>query len=314
MKTEIEKFYSSLPPIESGYGYKGYTVFFRLNMEELYVPIGDSDTIVERDGGTCIYCGSNFKDTKTNHAHLIPELFGKNKSHNKYECNACNELAGQWETSLGTFTMPLRVIGKVKNKKGRYPKFKSRLDGHKNPTIVQYNGRDAYDFKLGTMEDFDVGEGKLKFRVGGHNPCDVYKAFLKVALSLMPDEILNEERWMIDYLDKKDFDHKIFPFLYLTFLDNKIAEKPYFRLLKLRTSLPNHPKYILLVCFGKALLEIVLPVEDPKNEIVIHFPRFMAIVGPKKTYEVEKIDLENNTIEHWDWKFNMTMINKTGFK
>ncbi|WP_421803951.1 HNH endonuclease [Flagellimonas sp.] len=306
MSSEIEKHYATLPT-DNGYGYKGYSIFPRLNLEELYEPIGDSETSIERKSASCMYCGSEFRESKTNHAHLIPELFGKNKSQNKYECNACNELSGQWETSLGTFTLPLRVMGKVKNKKGKYPKFKSRLDGFANPTIVQYHGNDSFNVQLGTMNDFDMGMGKLKFRVGGHNPYHVYKAFLKVALSLMPDEILDAERWMVDYLFMKEVDHKIFPFIYLIFLENKIIQKPYFRLLRVRSPLPSHPKYMVLACFGKSLLQIVLPINDPKKEVVIHLPKFMPIVGPKETYEMEKIDLEDTMIEHRDWTFKLTV-------
>ncbi len=289
------------------YEYKGYTVFPRLNLEESYESIGNSKKKVQRSTLNCIYCGNLIKNEKVNYAHLIPELFGKNKTHNEYECNSCNKLSSKWETSLGTFTLPLRIIGKVKNKKGKIPKFKSRLDGFNESTIIYYDERGVLKVKLATLNDFDKDKGKLKFRVGSHNPYHVYKAFLKVALSLMQEEVLEKEKWMIDYLFNENIDDKIFPILYLIYMDTKIIKEPYFELLRYKGGLSNHPKFILLACFGKSMIQIILPLSKIKKKIVIHLPRFMEIIGTRKIYNVEKIDLENNLNERRDWIFDVSI-------
>ena len=80
--------------------------------------------------------------------------------------------------------------------------FKSRLDHYENQTVMYFDEQGVLKCRLATMDDYVIGNdkvsAKLKFRVGGFNPFDVYKAFLKVAISLMPDEFLSKEKWIFD--------------------------------------------------------------------------------------------------------------------
>lgn len=291
------------------YYQKGIKVFNKLNLQTSYDKIGTSDTIIKRTSNICIYCNENFTNNKMNHAHLIPELLGKNKSHNEYECNKCNAISGKWETSLGTFTLPIRLMSMLKNKKGRIPKFKSRKDKYDYPTEISIDNTGKIISKLATKDDFLFDEinnsGKLKFRLGGFNPYHVYKAFLKVALSLMPNEILEKENWMINYLFQEDLDSKIFPIVYLIHLDDKEMLKPYFELYKHNNGNKYRPKYLLTAYFGKAIIHIILPIKKPKKKIYINLPSIHKILTPRNNYNIELLDLSKNINEKWNCTFNV---------
>lgn len=296
------------------YNYKGYRVFPRISQYDHYEQIGSSNKSIIRNSDVCIYCGSNFNDYKLNHAHLIPELFGQNKSHNKYECNQCNELSGKWETSLGTFTTPIRIVSKIKNKRGKIPKFKSRLDEYETQSIIYFDDNDVLKGHLATRDDFildkETNKGKLKFRLGSFNPYDVYKAFLKVAISLMPDNILTHEKWMIEYLFKDKPDNKIFPIIYMIFMDDGVFKEPFFELRRYNGKFKYHPKYILDAYFGKAIIQIILPIDVPNENVFIQLPPITQIQSPRSEYQVEKVDLSSNNNEQRDWSFTLDFNTK----
>lgn len=296
------------------YHYKGYKVFPRINQYALYEQVGTSKKSIKRDSNDCIFCGSSFNDFKSNHAHLIPELFGQNKSHNKYECNQCNELSGKWETSLGTFTTPIRIISKIKNKRGKIPKFKSRLDEFETQSIIYFDDNNVLKGHLATREDFIIDKktkkGNLKFRLGSFNPYDVYKAFLKVAISLMPDNILIHEKWMVEYLFRDKPDNKIFPIIYMMFFDDGTFKESFFELRRYHGNFKFHPKYVLNAYFGKAIIQIILPIEIPNENIFVHLPPITQIQSPRNEYQIEKVDLSNNKNERRDWTFTLNLNNK----
>ena len=174
-------------------------------------------------------------------------------------------MSGKWETSLGTFTTPLRVVSKIKNKRGKIPKFKSRLDEFKTQSIIYFDDNDVLKGHLATRDDFiidkETNKGKLKFRLGSFNPYDVYRAFLKVAISLMPDNILTQEKWMVEYLFKDKPDYKIFPIIYMIFIDDGAFKEPFFELRRYQGNFKYHPEYILDAYFGKAIIQIILPID-----------------------------------------------------
>lgn len=288
--------------------HKGIKVFPRLNLYDYYERIGDSNSRVIRFSEHCIFCGEHLKKQKANFSHLIPDLFGKNRTQNPYECNDCNTLSGKWETSLGTLTIPLRVLGKIKNKKGKIPKFKSRLGDHKNQTKIFYDKNNVLQCKMGTIEDFIVDnateKGQLKFRTGSYNPSHVYKAFLKIALSLMDNEVLESEKWMTKYLFHESKHDQIFPLLFVIYLDEKIVKESYFELLRYVGTHDNHPKYTLVAHFGKTIFQLFLPLNRLQKNLFVQLPKFMDLLSPRDNYPVELIDLESNSNEHRDWIFS----------
>ncbi len=299
--------YKNEPP--KSYNYKGLDIFPRLDLLSSYKIIGHSSKPVVRETENCIFCDRPLAGNNKTHSHLIPELFGKNDSINKFECDCCNTQSGKWETSLGTFLTPIRIMSKIKAKNGKIPKFKSRLDGHERVTEIYMDNSGSLKGVLGTADDFIIesnGTGKLKFRIGNCNPFNIYKVYLKIALSLMPDNKLNKEAWMIKYLFADSVDNHLFPYIYQVFLDDKIMAESVFELRQLYVQHKYHPQYLLTAYFGKSIIHIVLPIKKPKKKIYINMPPVTEILSSRENYDVEKIDLSDTFNKRWDMTFNVT--------
>jgi len=289
------------------YECKGIKVFPRLDLLKSYTTIGHPKNSLIRDYPICIFCGGDLRSNNKTHSHLIPELFGKNSSINNYECDSCNKLSGKWESSLGTFLTPLRIISGIKNKKGKIPKFKSRLDGFSFLTEIFQDSNKKLTAKLATYNDYQIqedGSGKLIFRLGSVNPFHIYKVFLKIALSLMPDEILNKEDWMKEYLFKEEVDKHIFPYIFQIFTNKIIFPSPVFELKTLTAPRKFHPKYLLIAYFGKTVIEFILPIKKIRNRIVLNMPPVLEIQSPRPVYSIEKIDLSSNNNTKMDMYFD----------
>lgn len=228
-----------------GYEYKGLKIYPRLDLLKVYKTIGNSANPVQRKENSCIFCGNPMKGNNRSRSHLIPELFGKNSSRNDFECDNCNFISGKWESSMGTFLTPLRIIGRVRNKNGKIPKFKSRRDKFESSTEFYIDESGKLKGKLATMNDFQLkkdGTGEILFRLGSANPFHIYKVFLKIGLSLMPEEVLDKESWMKRYLVEDKLDAHIFPCIYKIYTYKIIFPKPSFELKRLVVHHKYHPQ------------------------------------------------------------------------
>lgn len=293
--------------------FRGIKVYETIDLLECYTLIGNSTTTITRSSEECIYCDKPIKKEKQNHPHLIPDLFGYNNSFNSHECNTCNAMDGSWATSLGTLTTPMRIISKVKGKSHKIPKFKSREDGYGKPTIIYWEN-DILKIKLATKNDYTYDPKKkqhsITFRLGRCNTHHIYKAFLKIALSLMPEEILLKEKWMTEQLTLKAPNKHDFPLLYNAFLDDKKFDEAYFELRQLSKPLKNYPSYIMTGYFGKVVLQFILPMGKPSKKLYVPVPPVVQLMTPRDEYHVEIIDLFNDDPNKFNVVFN---FNKDGF-
>jgi hypothetical protein len=150
----------------------------------------------------------------------------------------------------------------------------------------------------------------LVFRIGSANPFDIYKLFLKIALSLMPEKVLKKENWMKNLLFKEEIDKQIFPCMFKIFTDDIIFPTPIFELKRLSVHHKYHPQYLLIAYFGKTIVEIILPIKKPKKKIVINMPPIIEIQSARQLYEVEKIDLCTTENAKWDMTFKIQTNSK----
>ncbi|MEQ1929892.1 MAG: hypothetical protein ABL957_05075 [Parvularculaceae bacterium] len=123
-------------------------------------------------------------------AHAISELLGNGVLLTKSECDECNARFGLLEADLGAFTLAERLAGQVLGKKG-VPSAKttagfSRIDfKHDQGYVIENNIGDPIaelDAKAKTL--------KIKGRPQGYRPLAVFKAFTKMAVTLLADEDL----------------------------------------------------------------------------------------------------------------------------
>lgn len=162
---------------------------------------------------TCRFCGRSQPETHfRKEAHLVPELLGNKLWLSDFECDVCNHFFGlTYENHLSVYMGISRSLTDVKVK-GKKPGFKSgaiKVE-HISPTpgsgvIIQRAdiGNEAIRCNLPN------GEIKIRFQRGSYIPVRVYKALLKMALSILPaPEIAANYPAAIDWLmnrNKKTF-------------------------------------------------------------------------------------------------------------
>jgi len=136
----------------------------------------------------CRFCGKKQPAaTFKNDAHAIPEFIGNKYLLSNQECDKCNDFFSMsLEDNLGKYTNLHRAVSQVHGKKG-VPAAKS-LSGLSRFDV----DKDGIKLQSRIDDDFtEIDEEKKTFTIRGYRqpyiPRLVYKCFVKMALSLMPD-------------------------------------------------------------------------------------------------------------------------------
>ncbi|KQO59084.1 hypothetical protein ASF24_12945 [Methylobacterium sp. Leaf86] len=137
----------------------------------------------------CRFCGKAEPEvTFADVAHAVSEALGNRGLTSTYECDNCNGHFGRTvETHLGEWSKPMRTFARIRGKNG-IPTLKK---GPNNAWRVEYKN-DRLEIK--NYEDdpiFDIDDVNKKLiitlRRGAYIPVAVYKAFVKIGLTLMPE-------------------------------------------------------------------------------------------------------------------------------
>jgi hypothetical protein len=141
----------------------------------------------------CRFCnrtenGTTFKSL----SHKIPKLMGNRFWYSEDECDNCNFLFHQYETHLSDFFGLDRSLQKVKGG-SKYPKFKSPRETLEVRVGEFYNLSGVYIQQNSNENDHfqynkETGELKITTKTTPFIPVYVYKALLKIALSILPKE------------------------------------------------------------------------------------------------------------------------------
>lgn len=150
--------------------------------------------IIHKHDRVCRFCGKpNGETTFKKDAHLVSELIGNKELFSDYECDQCNQYFGlEFENELGPFLGISRTLTGSKGKNG-IPTFKSPGEKLKakahliadHDTII-ISREDPTDDSI--LVDPATGEMRIKVQKNPFIPLRVYKAFIKMALSLLPGE------------------------------------------------------------------------------------------------------------------------------
>jgi hypothetical protein len=174
-------------------------------------------TLKPRAERVCRFCGRRTPDTKFNkQAHIIPELLGNKYLISDFECDACNEHFSTFENDLANFLGAARTVHQVQAKE-KVPTFKS-LRGEVTVREEDFYGvKDAIKISRDGVENdnfqFDSATGALKIRYTKqpYTPVKVYKALLKIALSVMPEQHMPDYARLLSLL-RHDEDNKLAQF------------------------------------------------------------------------------------------------------
>ncbi|MGO2305082.1 MAG: hypothetical protein ACTH5W_10330 [Providencia sp.] len=257
----------------------------------------------------CRFCGKSYSEQTFDHsAHAISELIGNKKIFLRYECNDCNKYFSHFEGELAKFMGIERALSKMTHEDKE--QFEHVIDNEKNiyHRIINVKNRNSQFINI-------MNSGVIKFKNDSsdfinkkksYNKIKVFKAILKMALSMMPYDLLNNFSVMKKYL----MDASNVPFYSMniyngpiikntftsssliliekyTFLKTPINENLIVSLQKLKSFRKN--KIINFYFYiGPSCYQIVIPSDS--------FLRECILSGKKVNFQAEDIFLPKNSI------------------
>jgi len=221
---------------------------------------------------TCRFCKKKAGQVKfENAAHLIPELLGNKTLFSDFECDICNKRFGKYENHLANYLGVVRTMSGVKAKEG-IPTFQSpdesfiiQLGEMPNPEksngwIIESIGEDKNHFT------FSAEQKKITFHAPRHSyrPFAIYKTLLKMALSCIKEDEVQDYRHAFELLPKiKDAGEADNPFykIRITSHNGPIYTYPTLMLFKKKPEAAKEPfpTHVFCLLYERYMFQINVP-------------------------------------------------------
>lgn len=222
----------------------------------------------------CRFCSRSAPGVKfRKEAHAIPELAGNGTLLSYFECDECNQRFSAFEDDLGKLTLVERVAGQVLGKRG-VPSAKtkqklSRIDlGPKGFDIKSHEGDPIAEI------DHEAKTLTISVSPQPYRPLGVFKALVKVALTLMDEQdvlkVSQSLRWLraadvtTDQIDDgtrytciRTFTPGPAPFASTRAV-----------LLRRKEADTLGPAFIFLLAFGNISFQIIVPAPDEDKSLI----------------------------------------------
>lgn len=145
----------------------------------------------KQDGRHCIFCNRSYPEaTFGNAAHLISKMIGNKDLYSTFECDDCNNRFSLFETDLSYFLGIGRSFSAMHENK-KIPGF---AGGNLDAKSIVFNGKKILIIKTQNAEhSYSDGVAKLMYQKPTYTPANVYKLFLKCAISVLPMEVINSD-------------------------------------------------------------------------------------------------------------------------
>ena len=220
---------------------------------------------------TCRFCKVLFsKEEKfKSKAHLFPQLIGNKYLLSDFECDKCNSLFSKFENDLANFLGATRAFS-ISNAKTGGLKFKSP----DKTFIVQKDNEAADDIAKLRIESheeennhftLDAENKKVTFHTtrASYNPHNVYRAFLKMGLSVLPDELVDDYKIAFAMLQStkknEESDNPLFK-LNVFVHPGPSFPSPMLILFEKKKDTQPVPMHIVCIMFQNYTYQLVLPL------------------------------------------------------
>lgn len=270
----------------------------------------------------CRFCQRVYPDvTFDKIPHVIPELFGRNNVTSNFECDECNKLFQFYESDTATMIQHYLALLNIKSKKG-VPVFQSKKDQGSYSTTL--NNRNL-NFGM-NVEDYHFNDEEktltVNFRTKKFRPFSIYKIFLKMGISLLTEDELEENSHYLDFLNSEEpIDNGLQVWTtYRYMFKSKYHLIPKINLYKAKHTLldkSEFPEYALLINFANIVIQFFLPIskkniDEHKFEHELRLELFPAFVLDDitrlkriETYyfelkETAKVSITDTVVLHYD--------------
>ena len=251
----------------------------------------------------CRFCGRRFPEVSfKNKAHAIPEALGNKSLFTNYECDECNQSFGKGiENDLGNWSKPYRTFARICGSKG-VPKLKEsasdtgwRIEFRQNKFQIK-----QYEDNPFCKVDPHRKRVTLKLKRDVYTPVAVLKAFVKIGLTLLPEEEVSNFREALEWIREPNHEKVLvrkFP-IFRTFRPGPLPNDLLSVILGRRKNSDTNVMYAFLVLlYGNEMFQIFLPCPE-KDQILednnLTTPVFPPPCGPdEERYGKPRVEIVN---------------------
>jgi hypothetical protein len=221
----------------------------------------------DKNNRVCRFCGLKPPDVKFSKvAHAIPEALGNKSIETEYECDTCNEFFGEGiEHDLGNWSKPMRTMARIRGKSG-VPTLKR---GGRTGWRIEYG---ETGFKIKSYEDdpvFTLDEANrtitFKLKRDPYTPVAVLKAFMKIGVTLMPEEEVKNFQEVIAWVKDKDHTRKFTdksPVFYSFQPGPMPNDKLAAIILRRKPGVSGCPYAFLVLGYGNEVFQVAIPSRE----------------------------------------------------
>lgn len=154
----------------------------------------------------CRFCNQSSPNvTFKRDAHVVPQLLGNKTLMSFYECDDCNDAFGSGiENDLGNWTKPVRTLARIRGQNGT-PVLKRE---GKNGWRIEFQGGVLKISAKDKSPPFSVDEtnNRIAFKLprDPYTPIAVLKAFLRIGITLMPNDEVQNFLELMRWVKNKD--------------------------------------------------------------------------------------------------------------
>lgn len=228
----------------------------------------------DRQNRSCRFCGRKppvvtFKQE----AHAFPEAIGNKSIITYYECDECNGKFGRGvDDDFGKWSKPLRTFYQIGGKTGVPTLKREGLSGWR--IELKQDGFVFQQHVDNPVVQFDEPNSRLSVGVplDSHVPIAVFKAFVKMALSLLPDSEVANFSWTYKWLQEDVHTRPLHPemaWVWYTFTPGPRPFEGITSLLFLRkVGTDNLPYCIFVLAVGNECYQLFVPCPDKDKALL----------------------------------------------
>lgn len=234
----------------------------------------------------CRFCHKNESEVSFKKiAHVFPESIGNNVLSSNYECDICNQYFGNTiENEYGNFFSLYHSIMQIKGKQG-IPRCRYKI-----LCVLRTDRCSEYCVDIDFKNDVpfirqckEVGERYVSFGnneitiskpVGKHCPIAIFKAIVKMAISVMPEKELpcfsNAIKWILEPEHSNIYGNKKLVVRYKMIPGFYVTKHPHYVLYRRKRTIWNKPYMLFNLTYGCFSLFVEIP-RDSDNSSHLEF-------------------------------------------
>jgi hypothetical protein len=253
--------------------------------------VGSTESLPGRNKGKkiCRFCNKSEGEVSfRNKSHAVPELLGRNDFIIFDECDKCNSFFSDWENQLGQFFRPYLAIIGIKGKRDQ-TEFRARARNN-NSTSLKMERSGKINLKIDLDDDIKIDEENehitIRFRQPPISRLYVYKSLVKIALSLLPKNNVNDYRNLFEWLaDHRNSSVPCIPAACITVLRKVKWDKPVAELYKSnriegKEEIELFSRFTMVIRFANLVVQIFLLPTMGKESIENDPPNFQSSLFP----------------------------------